>query len=123
LDEGEIGDDLDVVAEIVPAALVGRVPADAELVAVDRRLEGDADPLATERVTPLIVSSPRSRSLVRKVISGKRRLSKKSGVWRWPFSCSSLTSTLATVAAPVRMPSATAPPNSRKPPLNVLVPA
>ena len=74
-DERELGDELHVVAEVVAAALVRRVPADAVLGAVDRRTRagGRGARGRTDRrdgagaivpvsvigcVTPLIVSSP-----------------------------------------------------------------
>src|SRR5712691_10300869 len=50
LHERELGDELHVVAEVVAAALVRRIPVDAVGGAVDRRLELEAEALAAERV-------------------------------------------------------------------------
>src|SRR5437870_123310 len=50
LHERELGDELHVVPEVIATALVRRIPADAVVVAVDRRLELQAEALAAERV-------------------------------------------------------------------------
>ena len=113
------------IAERRLAARERRVPADAEVGAVDRRGEPQPDPLVAVgigqrsrgrpghldgRATPLIVSSPlavtspalRSTSSAVKRSSGWRSASKKSGDCRWALRFSSLTSTLETCATPSR---------------------
>ena len=87
---------------------------------------------STGFVTPLIVSSavpltapssPRESVSARKAISGFRSASKKSGDWRWPESCSSFTSTLATRAEPARVEPSSVASKSRKLPRKMLTPA
>jgi hypothetical protein len=87
-------------------------------------------PIVTGLVTPrsvispsIVTSSPlRSMLFAVKRSSGCCSASKKSGVWRWPASCGSSMSTLATLATPSSLPSASLASNSLKPPRNVPAP-
>ena len=109
--------DLDFVADQEPAGLEGRVPIEAEVLAVQRRFRFKpcalfphgslAKPMkligsVTSFVTPRMVSGPVTWSclllpvtfVLLKVISGCCSASKKSAERRWPSRSFSLVSTL-----------------------------